>query len=289
MNLIQMLTEAWRDTKNFISSPKIFWENESGALYALIGAALLDIAILLLVLGAIGVRLDWSSALGILGVGLLVLVVSFGVSVWRAIAGGRSYSLLSALIAGLLLLVPIFHAGRAAGLPPIHDISTDLKNPPRFFKVKEIRPPHANALDRKAWRDLKQRRSLEKKQRESYPKVKAQRFRNIHAGRVFEAAREAAHQQGWQIVAVDPKRKLIEATDSTLLIGFKDDIVIRVREGKRGKQKKRGKKRNHVVVDVRSVSRLGRSDLGANARRIEAFLVELKIAVKKARRARKAS
>ena len=276
MNFAQMLREAWHDTKSFFSSPKVFWSEQRAAFYGLIGAMLLELSVLLLILGAVGVRLGWPSALGILGVALLVLVVAFLVSLWRAIAGGRSYPLLSAIFAALLLLVPIFHAGRAAGLPPIHDISTDLKNPPRFIEIKKLRPPHANSLERKAWQDRKQRKALIAKQRQAYPNVKTLRFRNINGGRVFSAARAVAYLQGWEVVAAHPRRGLIEATDSSSLMGFKDDIVIRVRERKRSQ--------NSVNVDVRSVSRLGRSDLGANARRVVVFLTDLKAEVKKARK-----
>ncbi len=285
MNLTQMFNEALADTKGFFSDPKGFFVNSRAAFFALLGAMLLDLAVLLFIVMAIGGRLDWSGGLllPLAGLGLLSLVVAFGILVWQAIVGARSYALLSAIVAGLMLLVPIFHVVRAAGLPPIHDISTDLRNPPRFVKIKELRPAGANALDRKAPKDLK------KLQRRAYPKVKTARFGNIHAGRVFEAVRAVAYQQGWALVSIEPQRGAIEATDTSLLMGFKDDIVIRVREGKQSPRKRGRSKRirNRVYVDVRSVSRLGRSDLGVNARRIKAFLADLKQEVKKLRKNKK--
>jgi uncharacterized protein (DUF1499 family) len=69
---------------------------------------------------------------------------------------------------------------------------------------------------------------------------------------------------GWQIVAVAPDALRIEATDTTLFFGFKDDIVIRVRPQAQGS-----------IVDVRSLSRIGGSDIGANARRVRSFLKTL--------------
>lgn len=69
---------------------------------------------------------------------------------------------------------------------------------------------------------------------------------------------------GWEIAAADPKTLRIEATDRTLFFGFSDDIVIRITPLGRASR-----------VDVRSASRVGRSDLGANARRIRAFFRQL--------------
>ena len=271
MNLTQMFNEAWADTKTFFTNPGEFWR-DSSARNALLGMLLLDLSILLFILMAIWARLDWSGALVFGGPALLSLILALGVLVWQSISGARSYPILGAFVAIVILLVPVFHIVRSAGLPQIHDISTDLRDPPRFVEVKKTRPSHANALDRKA------PKGLAKMQRKAYPKVKTARFGNIHKGKVFEAARNVAHQHGWTLVAVAPP--LIEATASSLLMGFKDDIVIRVREGKRGKHAK-----NRVDVDVRSVSRLGRSDLGANARRIEAFITDLKQEVRDIRKA----
>jgi hypothetical protein len=76
-----------------------------------------------------------------------------------------------------------------------------------------------------------------------------------------------AQELGWEIVAVDPAAGRVEATATTLWFGFKDDIVVRVRRADGGAQ-----------VDVRSVSRLGGGDLGANAARVRAFLERLETA-----------
>jgi uncharacterized protein (DUF1499 family) len=70
---------------------------------------------------------------------------------------------------------------------------------------------------------------------------------------------------GWEIVAADPATGRIEATATTFWYGFKDDVVVRVGAGNGGS-----------VIDVRSKSRVGRSDLGANASRIRTYLEALK-------------
>ena len=69
---------------------------------------------------------------------------------------------------------------------------------------------------------------------------------------------------GWEIVASDPKTLRIEATDTTLWFGFKDDVVVRLTPSPTGSR-----------IDVRSVSRVGKSDVGTNARRIKAYLAQV--------------
>ena len=84
-------------------------------------------------------------------------------------------------------------------------------------------------------------------------------------GQVFEAALRIAGQEGWEIVTSDADAGVLEATHTSGWWGFKDDVAIRIREAEG----------NTTRVDMRSVSRVGGSDLGANARRISAFLYEL--------------
>jgi uncharacterized protein (DUF1499 family) len=82
--------------------------------------------------------------------------------------------------------------------------------------------------------------------------------------RVLAAAEVAARERAWEIVAVVPAEGRLEATASTPWFGFKDDVVVRVERAGTGSR-----------VDVRSKSRVGRSDLGVNARRIRDFLAAL--------------
>jgi len=79
--------------------------------------------------------------------------------------------------------------------------------------------------------------------------------------RAFARAQAAARALGWRIVAAAPAEGRLEASDTTWWFGFTDDIVVRVRATAQGSR-----------IDVRSASRVGRSDLGVNARRIRAFL-----------------
>lgn len=82
---------------------------------------------------------------------------------------------------------------------------------------------------------------------------------------VFEAVRRAAEAMGWEIVAVDAARGRLEASDTTFWFRFKDDVVVRVTARDTGAR-----------VDVRSKSRVGRSDVGKNAERIREYLTEVR-------------
>ena len=87
------------------------------------------------------------------------------------------------------------------------------------------------------------------------------------AAKVFERALAVAQAMGWAIVASVPGEGRIEATDTTLLYGFKDDVVVRIAPDGDASR-----------VDVRSVSRVGKSDVGVNAKRIRKFLSKLSVA-----------
>jgi uncharacterized protein (DUF1499 family) len=93
-----------------------------------------------------------------------------------------------------------------------------------------------------------------------------QTFRSpLPKGELFDQALAAAEAQGWEIVATSRDEGRIEATDTTLWFGFKDDVVIRVVAEETGGSK----------LDIRSMSRVGKSDLGKNADRIRKFLAAL--------------
>jgi uncharacterized protein (DUF1499 family) len=148
----------------------------------------------------------------------------------------------------------------AQRVPPIHDITTDTDDPPRFADILPLRKYSPNSADYGG-------PDLAAQQRAAYPDIQPVTFR-MPTQQVFTQAVKAADAMGWDIVAADPEEGRIEATDTTLWFGFKDDIVIRIQS--RGDQSR---------VDVRSVSRVGKSDVGANAQRIRAYLRKLSGAV----------
>ncbi len=136
--------------------------------------------------------------------------------------------------------------------PRIHDISTDTANPPAFDAVLPLRRGAKNPPEYVP--------ATATEQRKGYPDIVPLQL-SLAPSVAFDNAERAARAMGWQVVAVAPDKMRIEATDTTLLFGFKDDIVVRVTP-----------QGNGSVVDVRSLSRVGGSDFGANAKRVRAYL-----------------
>lgn len=163
-------------------------------------------------------------------------------------------------IAGVTAWIPYYLRTTANAVPPIHDISTDLSNPPQFVRVATVRKPddHPVAYDGP---------SVGEQQRKAYPDLvplvlKAPREK------VFAAAQGALASMGLELVEADAAQGRIEATATSLLFGFKDDVVVRIAD-----------EFNGTKVDVRSKSRVGRNDFGVNAKRIRALQAKLKAAV----------
>jgi uncharacterized protein (DUF1499 family) len=153
--------------------------------------------------------------------------------------------------------LPYLQMQKARSVPRIHDITTDFINPPSFEAVLPLRASAPNPAEY-------QGEEIAQQQREAYPDIQTIMLQ-ADAASVFAAALASAKQQGWDIVAAEADRGLIEATDTTFWFGFKDDVVIRVTaEGRSAR------------VDIRSKSRVGLSDVGANAERIRRFSKALK-------------
>jgi uncharacterized protein (DUF1499 family) len=182
------------------------------------------------------------------GIAALVL------SVAALVLGGRRAIAALALLAGLgALLPPLMFQRTAKSVPPIHDISTDTDNPPAFVAVVERRHDASNPVEYGG-------PEIAAQQHQAYPDLRPVTLSDPPA-RAFERALEAAKGQGWEIVASAPADGRIEATDTTRFFGFKDDVVVRVKPEGAGSR-----------VDVRSLSRVGKSDVGKNASRIRAYL-----------------
>jgi len=209
--------------------------------------------------GAIGIRtgvqLFPAAAVGLAVIVLLVAVIALVVTALQ----GRRAERVPLAVGGVLAIVPIVVMGvqfsAATSVPPIHDISTDLIEPPQFDAIHEVRGPGANSLRY----EEEERTALSRAQQSAYPRVQPIRT-DMRPDSAFDHALETAREMGWEIVASDSDRGRIEATDTTFWYGFKDDVVIRIRAMGAGSR-----------VDLRSVSRVGESDLGKNAARIRAF------------------
>lgn len=154
---------------------------------------------------------------------------------------------LPALPGAVLLLLAL----QARDVPPIHDISTDTANPPQFEVVPTLRSTSANSLDIDP--------EVIAQQRAAYPDLQTLRTELPYTA-AYAAARQAVQDMGWEIVRDDPNAGHIEAVTHTALMNFTDDIVVRVGTDADGSR-----------IDLRSASRVGVSDLGANAKRIRAY------------------
>ena len=189
--------------------------------------------------------------LGLL-LGLVALVLApFALRATRAGAGrtGRPFAWLG-LACGAALVALLFASARpGAGLPPINDITTDLADPPAFASD----PAGAG-------RELAYPEEFVPQVREAYPDLRPIRVSSEPA-RALERAEQTARELGWEIVQVDPAAGTLLARDTTRIFRFVDDVLVRVRPAEGGGS----------VVDVRSKSRDGRGDLGANAARIRTF------------------
>lgn len=180
-----------------------------------------------------------------------------GVLYWIFVRKKNPVSAKAALVGGLIALIPVIPLGmqvsKAKSLPFIHNISTDTINPPQFDKVIALRTSKDNTHEY----DVDK---LAKQQQAGYPNIKTH-YTQLTVDQALEKAKKTAESLGWQIVNIDSTQGLLEATETTLLWGFKDDVVVRIQA-----------RENNTAVDLRSVSRLGQSDIGANAARIEKFI-----------------
>lgn len=178
--------------------------------------------------------------------GLLVLMLDRS---WKTLLLGLSTIVLGAVVAG----IPWELKHRAQEVPPIHDITTDTDNPPVFVAILPLRKDATNTSEYGG-------SDVAAQQKKAYPDLHPV-ILTVPPKEAFTKALDAARAMFWQIVDSSPDQGRIEATDTTLWFGFKDDVVVRVTPMEQGSR-----------IDVRSMSRVGRSDIGTNARRIERYL-----------------
>ncbi|WP_226647668.1 DUF1499 domain-containing protein [Microbulbifer variabilis] len=201
------------------------------------------------------------------GAALAIALASLLVFVWGSRNHSpmvRSNALWAALLGLLPVAVPLITVGKDNfNAPKIHDITTDTRDPPKYQAILALRKPSDNSAEYGG-------EPVAKLQRETdvYSDVYPLHV-NLPVARTTELAAAVARNLGWKIVSYEPQKGHLEATDRTLLLGFTDDIVVRVRVAEDGDSR----------VDVRSSSRVGVSDLGANAERIREFIDELYLRV----------
>jgi len=219
------------------------------------------VPIVMLVMSGLGGRLGlWSfgtgfailrwAAVGGLAVAACAIVALAIPKIRSGAVGGLVLSI--ALGLGVAYL-PWRWSEQARSVPPIHDISTDLTDPPAFVAVL----PHRAGAQNPATVGGPE---VAAAQRKGYPDIQPLELA-VAPEVAYARALAAAQAMGWELVAADAAAGRIEATATTPWFGFKDDVVVRVRPAAMGSR-----------IDVRSVSRVGKSDVGTNAKRIRAYL-----------------
>ena len=237
--------------------------------------------------GALGSKfglLDWTIGFGLMTFmlgryvlmgALAIALLSLGIALFVSPRRGIATALLAALVPAAGLGWGYYQQVQTAAIPPIHDISTHLFDPPQFsqevvdLRAKINRGNDVDFANNQIPDDPRFGPAAGKMaidlQRAAYPDIGTLRV-EIDPEDAFIASRDAAEALGWAITKADQAGGVIEATSTSFWYGFTDDIVVRVRAPMSS---------IGSDIDVRSVSRVGVSDLGANAARIRAFRNQL--------------
>jgi hypothetical protein len=232
---------------------------------AVIGLVLAVVCAAGAVLSGIGYRMDlWHFRTGFMiirwaffGALAAVLLSIIGL----ILAGGKPRQVLVIGLLGLVVgavtaYIPWSWKQTLDAHPYIHDITTDVKNPPKFVAAIALRKEGDNTVEYDG-------PEVAEQQRKAYPDIMTL-IVPAEKDKVFAAAEAGLRAMKLKVVDVNAAEGRIEATDTSMLYGFTDDVVVRVVADGAGSK-----------VDVRSKSRVGRSDFGQNAKRIRTFLREL--------------
>ena len=196
-------------------------------------------------------------ALSVVAIGLAVAALA---AVWASARDGTVSAIVAALLAGAMLAWPASYLPHAMTVAPLNDVSTDTSRPPQFTAAATRRPKGANSTEYPGARSAEI-------QRELYPDISPLIVpRNVSDA--FELSGQALRRLGLEIVLEQAPEQsrfgIIEAVDRTFLLGFRDDVVVRIARARRGAR-----------IDVRSSSRWGTHDFGANAQRVRAILTAI--------------
>ena len=192
--------------------------------------------------------------------GLVVGIAALVLLAIQVLFKRKTVSIASAAIAvifsAIAIALPLGMMTTAKNVPPIHDISTDVVNPPEFVAIAPLRADAPNPVEYAGAEAAEQ-------QRTAYPDLQTLTYSQSKP-ELVEASKQAVENLGWELVNTDADKGIVEATETTAWFGFKDDVIIRVTDND-----------SERLVDIRSKSRIGKSDLGKNAARIHALIEEL--------------
>jgi uncharacterized protein (DUF1499 family) len=231
---------------------------------ALFALAATFIAIIVVRSGALEIVPALSTLGGALALAVLAILLAFGaaVSIWKDGVGGISEAVTGLLIGLALIAYPLYVGVKAYKLPAIYDITTDPIDPPRFDAIARLRPRDANPVTYAGLYTAEQ-------QRTAYSDIEPD-MTDVSPQEAYDAALKVITKRKWHVVdarppqGIAPRDGLIEAIARTPILGFRDDVAVRVRATHEGAR-----------IDIRSASRYGRHDLGTNAARVRALIEDI--------------
>jgi len=191
----------------------------------------------------------------------IILALGAFVVIWKDGLKGLGHSVVGLLIGIAILAYPAYFGVRAYRLPMLTDITTDPIDPPRFETIARLRPRDANPI---AYPGLR----AAELQRGAYPDIEPLLLAATPL-EAYDAALDVVTKRKWRVVDVHaplPGRRdgVIEAVARTPVMGFRDDVVVRIRPDEEGAR-----------IDVRSASRFGRTDFGTNAARVRRLIDDI--------------
>jgi uncharacterized protein (DUF1499 family) len=231
---------------------------------ALFSLAATFIAIIVVRSGALEIVPALSTLGGALALAMLAILLAFGaaVSIWKDGVGGIGEAVTGLLIGLALIAYPLYVGVKAYKLPAIYDITTDPIDPPRFDAIARLRPRDANPATYAGLYTAEQ-------QRTAYSDIEPD-MTSVSPQEAYDAAMKVITRRKWHVVdarppqGTAPRDGLIEAIARTPILGFRDDVAVRVRATHEGAR-----------IDVRSASRYGRHDLGTNAARVRSLIEDI--------------
>ena len=222
---------------------------------------------------------DWKFGFGVLvrGYGPKLMMLTLAVALLALILSLIVKPRKGWMVALLALAVPLVGMGygksigaKAASLPFIHDITTDSQDVPSFTSaIISQRGEGTNSLEYIGKTDKRSKKLVSVAQAAAYPDIATITLSDA-PDKAYARALTTAKSMGWTLVSNSHDTGIIEATATSFWFGFKDDVIIRVRPAEDGEGS------GGSLVDIRSISRVGGSDLGMNAARIRKFTAALK-------------
>jgi hypothetical protein len=229
--------------------------------------------------GALDVVPAVSTLAGALALALVAILLALGagVMIWRDGLGGFRQAISAVFIGLALIAYPAYLGLRAYQLPAIYDVTTDPIDPPQFDVIARLRPRDANPI---TYEGL----YAAELQHAAYSDVEAEQT-TATPQEAFDAAMKVIAKRRWRVVNARPPAQglpptrvsnprgpqdfsgrdgIIEAVARSVILGFREDVVVRIRATNDGTR-----------LDARSASRYGRSDLGSNATRVRSLMSDI--------------